>query len=54
MRIENTLELTESDLFIFLMRDVFYEIPFQSAVKTILGEFINEEFGSLTSLVIYT
>lgn len=36
-RIENTWDLKESDLFIFLMKDVFYEIPFCSTVKLFLG-----------------
>lgn len=35
-RIENIWELKESDLFIFLMKDVFYEIFFCLIVKLFL------------------
>lgn len=53
-RIENTWELKESDLFIFLMKDVFYEIPFRSTVKLFLENSSMRNSILLTSLVIYT
>lgn len=52
-RIENIWELKESDLFIFLMKDVFYEIFFCLIVKLFLENLLMRNLVFLMFLVIY-
>lgn len=52
-RIENIWELKESDLFIFLMKDVFYEIFFCLIVKLFLENLLMRNLIFLMFLVIY-
>lgn len=52
-RIENIWKLKESDLFIFLMKDVFYEIFFCLIVKLFLENLLMRNLIFLMFLVIY-
>lgn len=52
-KIENIWELKESDLFIFLMKDVFYEIFFCLIVKLFLENLLMRNLIFLMFLVIY-